>query len=191
MTLAAPGRYRHTSSHKQTKNHWARDDPAFVVVGCALVAAAAAAYCLAFSHSLGRSLLTILSAVALDYLAAGCLVATAGWALANRFLRRTNQHSHAVEQSVEWCVRACVGVWGAGGWEVAWGMRWRQRCCLPAGPASAREPCLLGDGASPCPHWLGMCCRCCFAAVRRRCPTTHAAGCMPLTCTATPSSPCT
>lgn len=39
--------YRHTSYHKQTKNHWARDDPAFVVVCCALVAATAIAYCLA------------------------------------------------------------------------------------------------------------------------------------------------
>ena len=38
--------YRHTSYHKQTKNHWARDDPAFVVVCCALVAVTAVAYCL-------------------------------------------------------------------------------------------------------------------------------------------------
>ena len=59
-----------------------------------------------FGHGFGRSLLTILSAVAFDFLGLGCLIATAGWALSNRFLRRTNQHSHAVEQSVEWCVRA-------------------------------------------------------------------------------------
>jgi hypothetical protein len=39
--------YRHTSYHKQTKNHWARDDPAFVVVCSALMAAIAVAYCLA------------------------------------------------------------------------------------------------------------------------------------------------
>ena len=39
--------YKHTSYHKQTKNHWARDDPAFVVICCGLVAAAATAYCLA------------------------------------------------------------------------------------------------------------------------------------------------
>lgn len=38
--------YRHTSYHKQTKNQWARDDPAFVVVLCMLVAAAASAYCI-------------------------------------------------------------------------------------------------------------------------------------------------
>lgn len=39
--------FRHASYHKQTKNHWARDDPAFAVALCGLVAAAAAAYCLA------------------------------------------------------------------------------------------------------------------------------------------------
>ena len=38
-------RYRHTSYHKQTKNQWARDDPAFVVICCLLLAVAAAAYC--------------------------------------------------------------------------------------------------------------------------------------------------
>lgn len=39
--------YRHASYHKQTKNHWARDDPAFVVTCAALVAVTATAYCLA------------------------------------------------------------------------------------------------------------------------------------------------
>ena len=38
-------RYRHTSYHKQTKNQWARDDPAFVVICCLLLTIAAAAYC--------------------------------------------------------------------------------------------------------------------------------------------------
>lgn len=37
-------RYRHTSYHKQTKNQWARDDPAFLFVTCCLLAAAATAY---------------------------------------------------------------------------------------------------------------------------------------------------
>ena len=38
-------RYRHTAYHKQTKNQWARDDPAFVVLTSLLVAIAATAYC--------------------------------------------------------------------------------------------------------------------------------------------------
>lgn len=40
-----PSSYRHTSYQKQTKNQWARDDPAFVVVCCVLLAGASAAYC--------------------------------------------------------------------------------------------------------------------------------------------------
>lgn len=40
-------RYRHTSYHKQTKNQWARDDPAFFVVTCFLLTVASLAYCIA------------------------------------------------------------------------------------------------------------------------------------------------
>lgn len=94
--------YRHASYHKQTKNHWARDDPAFVVICSALVAVTATAYCLAFGNGIGRSLLFIVSAVAVNFVGLGCLVATLGWGLSNRVLRRKTQHSHAVEQSVEW-----------------------------------------------------------------------------------------
>lgn len=39
-------RYRHTSYHKQTKNLWARDDPAFVVLLSALVGLTSAIYSL-------------------------------------------------------------------------------------------------------------------------------------------------
>lgn len=59
-----------------------------------------------FSHSFGRSVLTVVSAVAVDFLAIGAVIATVGWVLSNKLLRRQNQHSHAVEQSVEWCAAA-------------------------------------------------------------------------------------
>lgn len=76
-----------------------------------------------FGHGFGRCLLTILSAVFVDFLGVGCGVATAGWALSNRLLRRKSQHSHAVEQSVEWCA--------GGGWLEAglgWaGLLWKER----------------------------------------------------------------
>lgn len=41
-------RYRHTSYHKQTKNQWARDDPAFLVVCMYLLVVVATAYCIAY-----------------------------------------------------------------------------------------------------------------------------------------------
>ncbi|KAK9830011.1 hypothetical protein WJX72_009176 [[Myrmecia] bisecta] len=94
--------YRHTSYHKQTKNQWARDDPAFVVICCVLVATAATAYCVTFSDGLWHSVLTVASAVLVDFLLVGWAIATAGWFLANRFLRKKNVHSHAIEQHVEW-----------------------------------------------------------------------------------------
>ena len=95
--------YRQTSYRKQTKNQWARDDPAFVVVLALLVALATVAYCLAFGHSLSRSLFTVLSAVGVDFLGTGAIIATGCWAVANAYLRRESaDHSHAVEQKVEW-----------------------------------------------------------------------------------------
>jgi len=94
--------YRHTAYHKQTKNQWARDDPAFVVVTSVLVALAATAYCVTFGDSLWHSTVTILSAVLVDYVLLGFAVATAGWLISNKFLRKRNLHHHQVEQHVEW-----------------------------------------------------------------------------------------
>eukprot|EP00798_Chlamydomonas_sp_ICE-L_P023168 gene23166-30376_t len=71
--------YRHTAYHKQTKNQWARDDPAFVVVTCVLVALASIAYCVTFGDSLWHSFMTVISAVLVDFLLLGFAVASAGW----------------------------------------------------------------------------------------------------------------
>ncbi|KAI0502591.1 hypothetical protein KFK09_017545 [Dendrobium nobile] len=40
--------YQHTKYHKQTKNQWARDDPAFIVILSLFVVVATSAYCAAF-----------------------------------------------------------------------------------------------------------------------------------------------
>ena len=74
--------YRHTFYRKQTKNQWARDDPAFVVVTSALVAGAAATFCATFAVSFWRSVLALISAVFLEYLLLGALLATASWCAA-------------------------------------------------------------------------------------------------------------
>jgi hypothetical protein len=72
-------RYRHTSYQKQTKNQWARDDPAFVVVCCLLLSAASAAYCATFSRSLWHSMLSVLSAVVVDFLLIGLATSSTCW----------------------------------------------------------------------------------------------------------------
>ncbi|DBA72070.1 hypothetical protein WJX79_005533 [Trebouxia sp. C0005] len=94
--------YRHTSYHRQTKNQWARDDPAFVIVCAMLVACAALAYCVAFSSGLWHTLRNVASAVALDFLLVGFVICTTGWFLSNQFLKRKSQNSHNAEHHVEW-----------------------------------------------------------------------------------------
>ncbi|GBG69376.1 hypothetical protein CBR_g4069 [Chara braunii] len=44
--------YQHTKYHKQTKNQWARDDPAFVVICCLLLAVAGSSFCAAYGEDL-------------------------------------------------------------------------------------------------------------------------------------------
>eukprot|EP00227_Mantoniella_beaufortii_P011619 CAMPEP_0197576280 /NCGR_PEP_ID=MMETSP1326-20131121/1355_1 /TAXON_ID=1155430 /ORGANISM="Genus nov. species nov., Strain RCC2288" /LENGTH=246 /DNA_ID=CAMNT_0043139161 /DNA_START=187 /DNA_END=927 /DNA_ORIENTATION=+ len=94
--------YRHTMYRKQTKNQWARDDPAFVVVTSLLVLAVSVLYCMFYAHSVEQAVYVTVCAVLVDYLLVGVLLATAFWLLSNRFLRSGAGHSHAVEQRVEW-----------------------------------------------------------------------------------------
>ncbi|KAL6772117.1 hypothetical protein ACKKBG_A28980 [Auxenochlorella protothecoides x Auxenochlorella symbiontica] len=93
--------YRHTSYHRQTKDHWARDDPAFVVLLAGIIALITAAYCIAFGPGLGGSLLIILAAVIRDFLIVGALVSLGGWLLATRFLYSPSGQEHAIEQRME------------------------------------------------------------------------------------------
>eukprot|EP00249_Psilotum_nudum_P011977 c23502_g1_i2 orf=203-952(+) len=95
--------YQHTKYHKQTKNQWARDDPAFVVICSLLVGVAAAAYCAAYSESYTHACLAVLSVVCFHFLLIGMCLATACWFLSNHYLREeAAANSHVVEQNVEW-----------------------------------------------------------------------------------------
>ena len=94
--------YLHTMYRKQTKNRWARDDPAFVVITCALIAIVAALYGAFYAHSAGAVATLAARAVVVDFLGVGALVSTAAWVASNRFLRGAHVgRSHAVEQRVE------------------------------------------------------------------------------------------
>ncbi|XP_020265562.1 protein unc-50 homolog [Asparagus officinalis] len=94
--------YQHTKYHKQTKNQWARDDPAFVVIFCLFLIVATSAYCVAYGQSLAHAVFTVISVVVFHFLLAGSLVATFCWFLANAYLREEAPNSHVVEQRVEW-----------------------------------------------------------------------------------------
>jgi hypothetical protein len=99
----APARvYRTTKLHKQTKNQWARDDPAFVVVLACMVAMASLAYAIAFRvSSVWQYVRIVVSAIMFDFLLVGVVVASASWWFANARLR-VPPTVHNVEQRVEW-----------------------------------------------------------------------------------------
>ncbi|CAK9165692.1 unnamed protein product [Ilex paraguariensis] len=93
--------YQHTKYHKQTKNQWARDDPAFVVICILLLAVSTLAYCAAYDHSVGHAVFVVISVLLLHFLIAGAVLATCCWFLTNTYLREEAPNSHVVEQRVE------------------------------------------------------------------------------------------
>ncbi|TPX70641.1 hypothetical protein SpCBS45565_g01689 [Spizellomyces sp. 'palustris'] len=97
----APRRvYRNIYYHKQTKNQWARDDPAFVAILFFCLTISALAYGMVYTVGLWGVIRLILWMVFVDFLLVGIFIATVLWAFINRFLL---QHSvHSVQQSVEW-----------------------------------------------------------------------------------------
>ncbi|KAI4298508.1 hypothetical protein L6164_032058 [Bauhinia variegata] len=94
--------YQHTKYHKQTKNQWARDDPAFVVISALLLAVATMAYCAAYDHSAAHAVYVVLSVLLFHFLIAGAVLSTLCWFLTNAYLREEAPNSYVVEQRVEW-----------------------------------------------------------------------------------------
>jgi hypothetical protein len=102
MLLYNPSRvYKMTSWRNQTKNQWARDDPAFMVLLVLFMSAASLAYGLALGDA---RITTLIRLVALNvglFLGFGALLATFGWWVSNAFFRTRHSHS-ADHQQVEW-----------------------------------------------------------------------------------------
>eukprot|EP00164_Ancoracysta_twista_P008744 GFYU01012724.1.p1 GENE.GFYU01012724.1~~GFYU01012724.1.p1 ORF type:complete len:254 (-),score=35.01 GFYU01012724.1:289-1050(-) len=93
--------YRTTAYHKQTKNQWARDDPAFVVVLIGFITVASLSYLVAFQSGGITSLIpVILCHVVVLFLGTGVLFATIFWWLANKYLKVNS--ITGVDQEVEW-----------------------------------------------------------------------------------------
>ena len=93
--------YKTAYYRKQTKNHWARDDPAFAALEALFLTLASVAYAIGFKASLGESIGFFLYSVLFNWLGLGLIVATVGREIANRHLTDTKSNSH-VKQSVEW-----------------------------------------------------------------------------------------
>lgn len=95
--------FRNVKYHKQTKNQWARDDPAFVVVLMCFMLVSSLAFCIAFQvPGLYDILRIMLGSILVDFLGFGLIMASMGWSVSNKYLKDPSPGAHSVDQDVEW-----------------------------------------------------------------------------------------
>ncbi|KAI8062827.1 UNC-50 [Gilbertella persicaria] len=100
--LISPKRvYRNIYYHKQTKNQWSRDDPAFLVLIVSFLALFGAVWGYVYHLGALNTLRTMICMILVDFLLIGSFVSTLTWYIANKFLTE-NINSYAVPQKVEW-----------------------------------------------------------------------------------------
>jgi len=93
--------YKSSYYRKQTKNQWARDDPAFAVIQILLLTVSSCAYGVVFGvGGLWHYVILVVQIVGIQYLGIGVIVASIGSWVANRQL--VQHRAHAVAQQVEW-----------------------------------------------------------------------------------------
>ncbi|CAN0169536.1 unnamed protein product [Phaeothamnion confervicola] len=101
LTINPERVYKTAYYRKQTKNHWARDDPGFAVLQALFLMVAAVAFGVVFRlRGFWHYLWLVVHAVALHWLLFGVMAASLGRWLANGYLLQ--HRSHSVEQVVEW-----------------------------------------------------------------------------------------
>ncbi|KAF8358329.1 unc-50 [Pristionchus pacificus] len=88
--------YRNALYRKRTKDQFARDDPAFLVLLSLSLLFSSVLFALALGLSFGGFLRFFAWVVFIDCIGVGCVVATTLWFISNRFLRK------AKDQDVEW-----------------------------------------------------------------------------------------
>ncbi|TFK41449.1 UNC-50 [Crucibulum laeve] len=99
----APRRvYRNVYFHKQTKNTWARDDPAILVLITACLCVSAVAWGVVYSYNIFEIINLALFMIVRDFLLSGVVVATLLWFTSNRLLLSPPSHSTPADSSVEW-----------------------------------------------------------------------------------------
>jgi len=99
----APRRvYRNVYFHKQTKNTWARDDAAILLLISACLCVSAIAWSLVYSYSIIEAIRLAFLMIFRDFLLSGFIVATLLWFIANRALLHPPSHSSPADSSVEW-----------------------------------------------------------------------------------------
>ena len=95
--------YKMAYYRKQTKNHWARDDPAFCFVQIIMIMAFSVAYGFAFRvGSISAMFAWVAKSLLLHWLGLGILVASVGRVVANQHLMSAQLSPSHVRQDVEW-----------------------------------------------------------------------------------------
>ncbi|KAF9057179.1 UNC-50 [Panaeolus papilionaceus] len=102
LCLAPRRVYRNVYFHKQTKNTWARDDPAILVLIGACLLVSAIAWGVVYSYTLFKMLNLALLMILRDFLLSGIVVATILWFTTNRLLLSPPSHSTPADSRVEW-----------------------------------------------------------------------------------------
>ena len=93
--------YKTSYYRKQTKNHWARDDPAFCALQIIFLIVASIAYSVSFREPISGAMAFMLYSIVFNWLAVGFVLASVGREIANRHLTVHQSSSH-VRQTVEW-----------------------------------------------------------------------------------------
>ncbi|VDK76060.1 unnamed protein product [Onchocerca ochengi] len=88
--------YRNFMYRKRTKDQWARDDPAFLVLLMAALAISSILFAWSIQLSFIGFITFFLWVVFIDCIGVGIVIATVLWFASNRFLKRVN------DQDVEW-----------------------------------------------------------------------------------------
>ena len=93
--------YKLTAWRNQTKNQWARDDPAFTVLVCFFLGIGSVAYGISLGEGFGVGSCIRLALLNISaFWVCGLLLSTLGWYVSNTYFRI--HHSHSVEQKMEW-----------------------------------------------------------------------------------------
>jgi len=94
--------YKHVYFHKQTKNTWARDDPAILVLLAGCLTVAALIWSIVYAFSLTEFLQLSLVMILRDFFLSGIIISTILWLVSNRLLLSPPTHSTPADTSVEW-----------------------------------------------------------------------------------------
>ncbi|KAM6492534.1 UNC-50 [Amanita muscaria] len=94
--------YRNVYFHKQTKNTWARDDPAILVLISACLTVSAVAWAVVYSYGIPGTIKLTLLMILRDYLLSGIIIASILWFISNKLLLSPPSHTTPADSRVEW-----------------------------------------------------------------------------------------